>query len=167
MLSLLRYAGQIAFFALAAVITGYFASAPSYRQLAPDLAQIKLSFAHGAARVEDCRRFTAEEIAALPPSERRPNTCARERVTVHVQLEIDGEIVLDRELEPTGLSRDGPARIYEKFELPAGRHAIAARLRDSRRDEGFDYQANHVVDLGPLQNLAIDFKADKGGFEFR
>ena len=110
---------------------------------------------------------TTKEIAKLPAKERRPNTCARERVAIHVQLSINGEQIHDAMLPPTGLSRDGPARIYEKFLVPAGRHVITARLRDSRRAEGFDYESTHEVDLAAWQNLAIDFKADKGGFEFR
>ena len=167
MREVLRYAGQIVFFAAAAALTGFLASRPLYHQLGPDKAQIKISFAHGAARAEECRRLSSREIAALPASERRPNTCSRERVAVHIQLEIDGQKLHDEVLQPSGWARDGPARIYEKFEVEAGRHVVTARLRDSRSAGGFDYEATREVVLKPWQNLAIDFKADKGGFEFR
>ena len=163
----LALAGQAVFYALVAAATGYFASYPVYEQFPRDQAQIKLSFAHGAARVEDCRRLSYEEIAKLPPSRRRPSTCARERIPVRVQLQLDDRTVYDAVLEPTGLSRDGPARAYRKFAVPAGRHVIVARLRDSKRSQGFDYEKRVTVDLAPLQSLAIDFKADKGGFVFR
>ena len=148
---LLQYAGQAVFFAAIAAFTGYFASRPVYWQMPPDMAQIKLSFAHGAARAVECKRLTSKEIAALPPNERRPNTCARERVAVHVQLTIDGEPIHDAVLEPTGLSRDGPARIYEKFLVPAGRHTITARLRDSRSSEGFNLSLIHISEPTRLQ----------------
>lgn len=167
MRNFLRYAGQLAFFGAVAALTGYLASRPIYHQVPADMAQIKLSFAHGAARTVECRRLTSQEIAKLPPRERRPNTCGRERVAMRVQLVVDGDTVHDAELRPTGLSSDGSARAYEKFLVPAGDHVIIARLRDSRRAEGFDYETIHEVRLEPWQNLAIDFKADKGGFEFR
>jgi hypothetical protein len=164
---LLRYAGQAVVYALFAGFIGYFGSHPVIRQIPEDHAQIKLSFTHGAARKVACRRLSSEEIAKLPPKERRPNTCARERADIRVQLMIDGEIVYDAVLEPIGLSGDGPAHAYRKFPVPAGEHTIEARLRDSPRIEGFDYETKMTVDLVPLQNLAIDFKADGGGFTFR
>ncbi len=164
---MLRYAGQVIFFVAVAAVTGYLASWPIYHQVPEDKAQIKLSFAHGGARKVDCRRLTASEIAALPPRERRPNTCSRERIPIRVQLSLNGEILYDEELSPTGLSGDGPARTYRKFLVTAGDHVIVARMRDSKRTEGFDYEATHEVSLEKWQNLAIDFKADTGGFQFR
>ena len=162
-----NFAGQLLFFAVAALLTGYFASRPAYQQFGSGDALIKLSFAHGAERKEECRRLTSEEIAALPPNERRPNTCSRERVALRVQFAVDGEIVHDAELQPSGLSRDGPARTYRKFTVPAGRHNLMLRLRDNRGLSGFDYETVRDVELLPLQSLAIDFKADRGGFLFR
>ncbi len=165
--SVFQYAGQAIFFIAAAALTGYFSVAPVYRKTPEGVAQVKLSFAHGAQRTKDCRRLSTKEIAALPPGERRPNTCDRERRVLHVQLEIDGELLYQAELQPTGLSNDGPARTYQKFFVPAGSHTITARLRDSGRATGFDYVTEHKAELMPWQNLAIDFKADAGGFVFR
>lgn len=161
-----RLAGQAIFYALFAALVGYFASHPLYVQFPADAAQIKLSFAHGAARKVACRRLTSQEIAKLPANERRPNTCSRERVSVHVQLLLDGDTIYDDVLEPTGFARDGPARVYKKFRVAGGRHRIVARLRDRTRKSGFDYEKRVMVDLKPQQNLAIDFKADIGGFIF-
>ena len=158
--------GQLLFFAAAAVVTGFFASHPAYRAFPAGDALIKLSFNHGAVRKEACRRLTSAEIAKLPPSERRPNTCSRERVPLRVQVTIDGKLAYDAELQPAGLSRDGPARAYQKFVVPAGRHKLELRLRDNRALTGFDYDTVREVNLRPLQNLAIDFKPDRGGFLF-
>ncbi|MGI9464788.1 MAG: hypothetical protein ACR2OM_12650, partial [Aestuariivirgaceae bacterium] len=163
----LRYIGQLGFFAVVAAFIGYFSSQPVYQQIPDGMAQIKLSFAHGAARKIDCRKLTSKEIAALPANERRPNTCTRERIPLHVQLILDGELLYDDQLEATGLSNDGPARTYQKLIVPAGPHTITARLRDSKRANGFDYEATHQVTLKAFQSLAVDFKADTGGFRFR
>jgi hypothetical protein len=164
--NLMRYAGQVVFLAAIAAFIGYFSSHPTYRQMPEGMAQIKLSFAHGAKRVVDCRKLTSKEIAKLPANERRPNTCARERLPAHIQLVVDGKVLYDDVLQPTGLSNDGAAQTYRKFLVPAGEHTISARLTDSKRSEGFDYESEYSVTLKPLQNLAIDFKADTGGFSF-
>lgn len=165
---LARYLAQAAVYALAALLVAAFSASPAYRQIPDDAAQIKVSFRHGAQRVEACRRLTPKEIAALPPRDRRPNDCSRTRAPIVVQIVLDGRQLYDAVLEPTGLSRDGPAEMYEKFVVPAGRHRLEARLRDSKRaDGGFDYEKAVEVQLAPFQNLAIDFKADQGGFLIR
>ena len=162
-----RYAGQIVFYTACAAAIGVFASWPTYRQVPEDSAQIKLSFNHSGKRVEDCRKLTAEELSKLPSNKRRPYDCSRERLPITIQLTIDGKPIYEAVLEPGGLSSDGPAQAYEKFIVPAGKHVIEARLRDSRRSEGFDYESSLEAELAPWQNLAIDFNAEQGGFLFR
>lgn len=164
---MLRYAGQFVFLAMIMVVIGYFSSQPVYLQIPDGMAQIKLSFSHGGARKVDCRKLTVKELAALPPTKRRPNTCGRERIPVHVQLVLDGQLLYDELLEATGLWNDGPSRTYKKLIVPAGPHVVIARLRDTKRQSGFDYEVSQDVTLEPFQNLAIDFKADAGGFQFR
>lgn len=159
--------GQGVVYVVAAAVTGYLASRPVYHQIPADMAQIKMSLSHGAARVTECRRLTSQEIAKLPAAERRPNTCDRQRVPIRVQLVVDDAVIYDEELVPIGLSGDGPARMYEKFLVPTGQHRITARLRDSRKAEGFDYETTEQVELSPWQNLAIDFRPDSGSFLFR
>lgn len=161
------FLGQGVFYALCALGTGYLSVSPGYRQFPEDMAQIKLSFRHGANRVEDCRKLTSEEIAKLPANERRPNTCARERIALAVRVLIDGQVLFEDVLQPTGLSGDGPAEVYRKFAVPAGHHRIEAYLRDSKRAEGYDYEKRIGIELVPQQSVAIDFKADQGGFLIR
>ena len=163
----LQFVAQALFFATAAAATGYLASRPQWVQFPSDSAQIKVSFAHGAKRKVPCRRFSAKEIAALPPSRRRPSNCPRERLPVVIELLLNDKLIYGAELPPSGIARDGPSRMYQKFVVPPGRHQITARLRDSRRPTGFDYEKTREIELSPLQNLAIDFRADQDGFIFK
>ena len=165
--SALSFAGQAVVFAVVAAFVGYFAAHPVYHQVPEGDAQIKLALQHGGARVVDCRRLTAEELAKLPTTERRPNDCSRERVPLVIELSVDGRPIYEDVLPPTGLSRDGASRAYRKFLVPAGQHVIEAKLRDSKRSSGFDYEKRVEAELKPWQNLAIDFNAEKGGFLFR
>ena len=76
----------------------------------------------------------------------------------------DGAVAV---LPPTGFAGSGPSRAYQRFAVPPGRHELTARLRDTDRAEGFDYERMAVVELAPAQSLAIDFRAEMGGFIFR
>lgn len=163
----LQYVGQGLFYAAICAAVGYFAAYPVWHQVPPGEAQIKLAISHGGQRVKDCRRLTPEELSKLPSTERRPNNCTRERLPVKVQITVDGQVLYADTLQPTGLSRDGISRAYRKFFVPAGRHVIDVGLTDSRRSDGFDYTRRLEADLKPWQNLAIDFKAEQGGFIIR
>ena len=65
-----------------------------------------------------------------------------------------------------GLFGDGPSQVYLNFAVPAGRHMLAARLRDSDRAEGFDYERSEDVDIAPGRRLVIEFRQEQGGFNF-
>jgi hypothetical protein len=165
--SFLQVAGQSAFYTAIAAAVGYLSASPVYRQVPEGLAQIKLALQHGGSRVEDCRKLTTRELAKLPSTERRPNTCSRERVPLLIELSIDGAVIYSDVLQPTGLSRDGVSKAYRKFLVPAGHHVIEAKLRDSKRSEGYDFDRRIATDLRAWQNFAIDFSAEQGGFLFR
>ena len=161
----LQIAGQVVLYAAFAAFIGYFASNPAYTRMDPSAAAITLSFGHAGERKTPCRRLTPEEIAALPANMRKPMDCPRERVSLLVELLIDGEQVYHGYRAPSGLAGDGASTVYERFTVSPGRHRIIARLRDSRREEGFDYELDEEIDLESGQHLVIDFRADMGGFK--
>jgi hypothetical protein len=162
-----RSAGQaIVLVALFAAVAA-FSDWPSYRPLAPESAVIKLSLTHGSNRQADCRRRTPAELAKLPPNMRNPLECPRSRGPVYVELDLDGQSIFRASLPPSGISSDGPSRVYRRFVVPAGKHALVARMRDTRRTEGFDYVKSGDVVLAAEQNLVIDFRPEAGGFVFR
>jgi hypothetical protein len=163
-----RYAGQAAFYALLVAALGYGSALP-YTHFPPEQALIKVSFAHSGAPATECRRLTPEELAKLPPNMRRPRECPRGRVPLRLELAVDGELLIGEDLVPTGLFGDGPARIYRRLAVSPGQHRIEARLWDGRARAGAkpDYLRVVEVDLAPRRNLAVDFRADTGGFIFR
>jgi hypothetical protein len=167
MLRPLPLAAQAVSYALFALLLGYFSVNPAYTYIDPDSAVIKLSFNHAGARAGECRQLTPEEIAELAPNMRRPVDCPRKRVPLLVELEMDGVPLYRASVSPSGFADDGPATVYERFVVPPGRHELTARLRDSRRTEGFDYEARAEVELAAQQNFVVDFQAKAGGFIFK
>lgn len=163
---LVQFVGQAIAYALFAVAIGYFATRPAYTHLDPDKALIKLSFSHAGQRKGDCRRLTPEELAELAPNMRRPLDCPRERLPLRVELLLDGETVFQGELPPSGLAGDGASTVYRKFPVAPGQHRLTARLRDTARTEGFDYESEQDIVLEPRQVFVVDFKAALGGFIF-
>lgn len=167
MINLVRTLGQVVVVTAIFAAVAAFADRPRYRSLPPDSAVVKLSFTHGSNRETECRRRTPEELAKLPPNMRKPLECPRTRGNVHVELDIDGNAVYREDLRPSGISGDGPARVYRRFVVAAGKHTIAVRLRDTPRTEGFDYSGTSDAVLATDQNFVIDFRPEARGFVFR
>jgi hypothetical protein len=162
----LRIAAQLALYVPLMALIGYFSTEPRFAVIGEDEALVRLSFIHAAERKAPCRSRSAEELAKLPPNMRAPLDCPRERSPLLVELEVDGEVVLRREVAPSGLQRDGNATVYHRLPLPAGKHRLVAKLRDRPGDD-FNYVKDETVELAPGSALLIDFVAAKGGFLFR
>ena len=158
----LNWAGQALLYGIFAAFVAIFSQWPVYAPLAPDEALIKLSFVHHGQRVAECRPYTAEELAKLAPNMRAPLKCGRERAPVTIELDIDGALAYRYTAAPSGLSRDGASTVYKRLELPAGKHRIAVRMRDTTATSGFTYQHDATVDLVPAQVLVIDFDSERG-----
>jgi hypothetical protein len=162
-----RIAAQIGVVTALAAGVAVLADWPRYRQIPPESAVVKLSFTHGSNRQAECRRRTAEELARLPPNMRKPLECPRRRGSVYVELDLDGQRVYQASLPPSGISGDGPSRVYQRFVVSAGAHTLAVRMRDTPRPEGFDYAKSAAIVLAPEDNFVVDFGAEASGFVFR
>jgi hypothetical protein len=162
----LRYLAQVLLYVPFMAIIGYFSTFPPYHHLAPDQALIRFSLSHAAQRKVECRERTPEELAKLSPNMRAPMDCPRERAPVMVELELDGQLVVQAIAPPSGLTRDGASTIYRRLPVAAGTHRIVARLRD-RVSGDFNYVREVELELKPGRVLVIDFHAAEGGFEFK
>lgn len=159
--------GRIFAFTVFAIGLGYFSTSPSYTYHDPTKALLMVSFSHASERKEDCRKFTQEELNELAPNMRRPLDCPRERVPIHVEVVMDSKVLLSKSYNPTGLAKDGAVSVYESIPIAPGQHHVVAKLRDSRREHGFDYQAETSIELEQKELFVIDFRKDLNGFYFQ
>lgn len=167
MASILRYFGQAVVYGGIALLFGYFATRPLYVHFPPGKAALTVSVVHGAQPKEPCRRLTAQEIADLPPNMRKPVSCPRERLPIWIEVQAGAQLLLSESIPPTGLSGDGPSRIHRRFVVEPGPLQLVARLRDTSRQEGYDYELAREIEVVPEQSLVLDFRADGGGFVLR
>jgi hypothetical protein len=158
--------GQLAGYVAFCAALGYFSTSPPYRHLAPDVALVKVSLQHAGQRKEPCRERSADELAKLAPNMRAASVCTRERVPLAVVIELDGATLVDTQVRPSGLAKDGSGTLYRRVEVPAGRHRVVAKLGDAPTP-GFGHVSETTVDLAPGAILLIDFDAKAGGWVFR
>jgi len=166
MMEVFRWVGQAVIYAGMALWLGYFANRPVYTHLPPEKALIKMSIVHGAQRKGKCRKRTKEELEAMNPNMRTPFDCPRERLPIHIQIMLDGKILYDQSVTAAGLVHGGSTRAYERFPVASGRHKLVARMVDSARTDGYDFERAATIDLAPRENFVIDFRTEAGGFLF-
>ncbi len=158
---------QLILYAGFAATVGYFATQPPYTYGEPEMATIKVSLSHAAARTKPCIELTPEQIAELAANMRRAEICERQRLPIELELDVDGAAALRVVAQPSGLWGDGPASIYERFDVAPGVHAVSVRLRDTARTEGWDYSTAQELTLERGRYLTITFNPARGGFELR
>ncbi|EXI72149.1 MAG TPA: hypothetical protein PK440_12020 [Candidatus Accumulibacter phosphatis] len=157
--------GQVILYGAFAAFIGYFATSPKYHQVADDVALIKLSISHLGER--ECRKRSPEELAKMPPNMRAPLDCPRERSDIRLEVDLDGQPILQTVMHPTGLYKDGVSTIYRRFEVKAGSHQLAVRMNDNLVKPGFNFVKEERISLKPHQVMVIDFNPDQGGLFFR
>lgn len=162
-----RWLGQLLLYGLFGLAIGVFSHWPPYHPLGGDEAVIKVSVARLGQPVGECRRLTDAELAELPPNMRDPLRCPRERSPLQMEVHVNGQQMLNRVAEPGGLSKDGPAAIYESLVVPAGEQQIHVRFNDDVRPGAPTHEREAGVALAPGQVLVIDFDAEEGGIVLR
>ncbi|MCC6531583.1 MAG: hypothetical protein IT531_03465 [Burkholderiales bacterium] len=162
-----RMLGRLLCYGVCGIALAYCSVAPSYQQLPPDTALLRLSMTLDGARLKPCRRLSAEELARLPANMRHAESCPRERADVRVRLIVDGELMVDETLPPRGLARDGAATLYRRLPLAAGTHRIEASVADDARRNTSPQVVARTVSLRAGQVLTIDFDREVEGVLFR
>jgi len=162
----LPMSGQVLIYGLIALVLGYFSTRPTYERFPEDKAQLIISLSHAGQRKEPCRKLSQEEIQAIAANMRRSEVCGRERLPVSVEILIGDDAIYDAVLQPSGLSRDGNSQAYQRLTVPIGHHRLTARLIDSDKSDGYDFEQDTMVDLEPGENYVIDFRSEMGGFVF-
>ncbi|MBT4770176.1 MAG: hypothetical protein HOO00_06580 [Rhodospirillaceae bacterium] len=153
----LQIVGQALAYLVFALVIGIFSTWPGYTHLQENLSVVKLSVSHIGERKGECRERETSKVAITKTSRRALMICPRERYPVRLELTLDGDVIFDREMQPTGLSSDGPSYFYKKLIIPTGPHSLRVRMRDSGKADGFDYETTEDVSLSPGQVLAIRF----------
>jgi len=164
---LLRLVLQVVFFVAFATFVVRFSTTPRYEYASPEMAVLKFSLSHAAQRIKPCVQLTVEQIAAMPANDRHPARCERERLPLTLQLEVDGDLLVNVEAVPAGVWKDGAASVYERFDIEPGAHRLTVRLRDSARTTGWDYVRSDDVELEAGRYFTVTFSAAAGGFEFQ
>ncbi len=132
-----------------------FSHRPAVEPLPPGSALLQLSLTAEGARLAPCRARSEAELARLAPNMRAPLDCPRGRAPVRFTLALDGRVLVDESVPPSGFARDGASTIYRRIAVPAGAHRLRVTVGGAEREQG--------VALGAGRVLSIDYDPHRGG----
>ncbi len=163
----LRIPLQIFNYSLFMGLVWYFSLYPTYHQLDKDQSLITFTLGHVGKHVDECRRLTQEELLKLAPNMRKPMECSRERSSITMELQMDGEVIFNKTAMPLGLFKDQGIDIYHNIKVPAGKHRLLAWLNDDVNVDGPIYKLEQDVDLKPEQHVIVEFISGAGQFTIK
>ncbi|MCF6210745.1 MAG: hypothetical protein L3J88_04005 [Gammaproteobacteria bacterium] len=166
-MQIFQYLGQAFWYLLFIAFIGYFSTSPAYTFMEPDQSLIKLAFNHSGKLKLACREFTAEEQAAKPKHMRIKFDCPRERSPVYVIMKIDGKLIFEKTIRPSGFAKDLSSPLYERISLKTGQYHLYLGMRDHVDTEGLDYEFDGSVTLAASQILVIGFDSEYNEFTFQ
>jgi hypothetical protein len=86
---------------------------------------LRVSWRARGERIEDCRRATPEELAALPAHMRQEVVCADPRVAPYrLRVAVDGRALVDGAAPGSGIPGDRPIYVYREFEVTPGARRV-------------------------------------------
>lgn len=143
-----------------AALIAALAQGPVFAPYADGEALLKFSVAHLSQRLVPCRQLTPSERQALPPTRRAFEVCERGRSPTLVMLWLDGEILVEKRIEPAGLRDDGRSYYLAYFPVPAGQYLLKLALRDSPRERGYDLEREYNLDLAGGESAVFEVGDD-------
>ena len=164
---MMKILAEVLMYAVFIAVVGVLSVWPPYELVEEDRAIISLVFSHAGDRIKECRFLSQDELNKLPPNMRKPSDCPRERHPVRVELQSDGRTLYQDTLLPSGIWADGKASIYQRIEVPAGRHELFVGMNDSGGSSDFDSTNSATVDMRPGRNLVIQFDEETEQFLIR
>ena len=85
---------------------------------------LRLSWRAVGQRIEECRVPSEEELAALPPHMRRDEICEGRLAPFALEVRLDEEVVLRRELHAAGAREDRPTYVFDELRVEPGPHRL-------------------------------------------
>ena len=99
-------------------------------------AALRLAWRARGARVEECRRPSAEELSRLPPHMRREEICEGRVLPYRLVVMLDGRTVVNDLVQAAGAHADRPLFVFHEIAVSPGRHEVGVRFEREAAPEG-------------------------------
>lgn len=128
-----------------------------------DHAELVVSFKHAGQLAEQIAETNDEDV--LPHMRGAPSG-RKVRLPVRMSLAIDGEEILNRAYEPSGLFNDGTSIAIEPVPIEPGEHVVRVMIGESADVSEWTYTSQETVQFAAGRRQVVQFEYP-GGFVWR
>lgn len=121
-----------------------------------DQGAIRVVIHHVGQYAATSAELSSEMQAKLPPGVTSQQLLGSERFPVNLRMEIDGDLVLQREYRPGGLRKEGAVYGVETLRLPPGRHQVTLQVMDDGSTWHPAFSGSLEVEAGRVRILTFD-----------
>jgi hypothetical protein len=89
---------------------------------------LRLAWRARPDRVEDCRPQSEEALARLPAHMRQPMICEGASAAYRLQVHVDGQVILDEQVQGGGLRHDRPIYVFREIRVAQGDRRVAVQF---------------------------------------
>jgi hypothetical protein len=115
-----------------------------------------------------CLQAPEADLERLPVHMRGQDACLGRLPPYRLVLEIDGSVILDREVTGGGLRGDRPLTVYREIRVEPGRREIHARFfREDGDPAAVELEVRETVDVEAGRVLLLVRRQDTGTMEVR
>ena len=134
---------------------------------------LRLAWSARPERIDECRRPTADELAARPQHMRQELICEGKAATYRLEVRMDEALVVEQEVHGGGLRRDRRLYVFRELAVRPGANRIDVRFtrietpdpRSTPRTHGEfvppRLALEQHVQLDPRQIVLVTYDADQ------
>jgi ferredoxin/coenzyme F420-reducing hydrogenase delta subunit len=157
-----RRAALTAAFAVMMVFSGlaWAGSRLAYEVPLDSRCELVLSVKHSGEFLEGEEDYEGAED--LAPHMRAARQLQKERAPVRLQVELDGEIVLDTAIRPGGVYRDTASIGMRRVTVDPGTHSVRIRIGETGDPGEWTYEEEKVLEFRDLNRRVVLFTGEDG-----
>ncbi len=152
------------------VLIFFLSTSPGYTYHQPDESMIIVSFKKTTERRTLCDDSQMEDFRSTEDTQRSHmrkkgrNCGSRDRVSLEMIINMDGDERFNGLIQPSGLNSDGVVFIYERFSIKAGDHTIEVKVRDNKDPNAEFKTFKESISLKGHEIAVIDYDKGKDSF---
>lgn len=126
-----------------------------------EVSHLRISFRLSGQKKEMCRKHSPEELHKIPVHMRTPEICERILLSYLLNINIDGQEIMQKKISPPGARGDRPLIVNEEMTLPTTTHNIQLSFQPIESDTGKRMYLNQDVKFTPSRVVLITLENDE------
>lgn len=130
-------------------------------------AEVRLAWRFRSDRIQQCRKFTPEELAKIPAHMRLKEDCQRRLRPYRLEVALDSDAAGVDTIHAGGAEEDRPLYVFRRLATSGGRHRVRVSFAPLGTGGPAPLVLDTVFDVGPRGVALVTLESDRPAFLVR